>query len=105
MGCTYTFERQKPKTKPDEPTLYYLRCSYQGTRAKGEKNRPACKARAGIDHRGAMLVIPGGEQHSCMPMGAQAKEIEVEVTDMRGKIYERAALNPRESPMVSPEAV
>ena len=105
MGVTYAFDQQKKKTRPDEPTLYYMRCSYQGNRAKGDKHKPACKARATIDHLGSLKIEPGGEQHSCMPMGAQAREIAIEVDDMRGKIYERAALNPRESPLVSPDNV
>ena len=111
LGVTYSYHKQKPRTRPDEPKTYYLRCSFQGNKAKGDKKRPPCKARASItsskDQFGNVshtLVYPTfSEQHSCMPKGAQAKEIEVEVEDMRAKIYERAALNPRESPFVSRE--
>ena len=113
LGVTYSFDKQKPRSREDEPKVYYLRCSYQGNKLKGDKKRHACKARACItstrDQLGNVshnLDIPAfADEHSCMPKGAQAREIEIEVEDMRAKIYERAALNPKEFPSVSPDAV
>ena len=52
-----------------------------------------------------LVILDGSEQHSCMPKGAQAREIDIEVEDMSAKMYERATLNPHESLMLSPEAV
>ena len=95
LGATYCYERQKPFA-PGERPFFYMRCSDQGNKAKGDKRRAACKARCAIimDAEGTFRMIWKDDcpAHSCMPMGARAKEIEVEVTDRRAKIYERAVL-------------